>query len=49
VSDYASLKERLDILREDKTQLRQTAVATEQFVQRNLGASDVILNYLKNT
>lgn len=47
VSSFEELKSIFDTLREDKKKLEKTSIATKQFVQRNLGATGVILNYLK--
>lgn len=49
VNSYEQFKAILDKLREDKEYLTATSDATEKFVQRNLGATQAILKYLKKS
>ena len=49
VDSFEGLKNILDKLREEKNALSSASEATLQFVQRNLGATQVILNYLKKS
>ncbi len=49
VNSFEELKNILDKLREEKDSLASASEATKQFVQRNLGATQAILNYLKKS
>lgn len=49
IDSFEGLKNILDKFREDDNALSSASKATRQFVQRNLGATQVILNYLKKS
>ncbi len=49
VNSYNELKKIFDKLREDTHALKAASESTRQFVQRNLGATQAILNYLKKS
>jgi 3-deoxy-D-manno-octulosonic-acid transferase len=47
VRNYSEFKEILDILREKKDQLSNASKSTRSFISKNAGATETILNYLK--
>jgi 3-deoxy-D-manno-octulosonic-acid transferase len=47
ITNFEELKSIFDTLRENKHALEKASEATREFVQRNLGATQAILNYLK--
>ncbi len=49
VHSYEELKQIFDKLKEDNHALTSASESTRQFVQRNLGATQAILNYLKKS
>ena len=49
VTSFEELKTVFDMLKEEKVRLGKASEATRQFIQRNLGATRAILNYLKKS
>ena len=49
INDFNKLKEKLDLFQNSKKELSHASRATKSFVQRNLGATHVILKYLTNS
>jgi 3-deoxy-D-manno-octulosonic-acid transferase len=47
VNTYRQVRDIFDLLRNNRVKLEESGRATRHFVQRNMGATDVIINYLK--
>ena len=49
ISSYGELKELFDNFRENEKSLKRAADATQTFVNMNMGATEVIMNYLRKS